>query len=84
VKGLTVEEVQQQVLSPGQVVLEYLVIEGDRQRGDAEEIAVFCLPQEGELTVVRSPLPALRGSGLRRLPGAADHAPLQRPWTTAG
>jgi len=49
VQGLSVEQVQDEIMQPGQVVLEYLVTD--------EEVILFCLPWEGELTVARILLP---------------------------
>jgi len=55
VRGLSAEQVQAEILQPGQVVLEYLVTD--------EEIILFCLPWEGELTAVRMALPEPEAGG---------------------
>jgi len=53
VQGLTPEAVQQEVLQPGQVALEYLLVAEMSTYALPPEVVVFCLPQSGELTVAR-------------------------------
>lgn len=58
IKGLGAADVQQHVLKPGQVVIEYLVAP-PLGGADPGELIIFALPKEGSLTVWRQTLPAM-------------------------
>jgi len=70
VQGLSAEQVQQEILRPGQVVLEYMQVDGLTD-DDPGSLLIFCLPWEGELTAVRIALPeAEAGGGWRVTPNS--------------
>lgn len=51
VQGLSAEEVRRDILQPGQVLLEYMLVD--------DSLIIFILPRDGQLTVAESPLPEL-------------------------
>ncbi|MBN2082534.1 CHAT domain-containing protein [bacterium] len=53
VQGLTPQAVQQHILKPNQVALEYLVVAEMSTYALPPEVVVFCLPATGQLTVAR-------------------------------
>ncbi len=72
VQGLSAEQVQAEILQPGQVVLEYMQVDGLTD-DDPGSLLIFCLPWEGELTAVRTALPepeAEAGSSWRVTPSS--------------
>jgi len=63
VNGLTAGAVKQEVLQPGQVLLEYLVVAEMGTYNLRPEVIILCLPAGGELTIARQPMTMITPDG---------------------